>query len=292
MTIPGAGSQNAEACRTAPSANDTRRRLRLLSYNIQAGIATSKFRHYVTHSWKHVLPHPQRLDNLDRMAHILGDFDVVGLQEADGGSLRSSFINLTEYLALQARFPFWFDQTNRNLASFARHSLGLLSRYRPTEVKEVRLPGVIPGRGTLMVRFGWRQDALALLIMHLALGRRARLRQLAYIAELLRDFRHIILMGDFNCEADSLELNWFLERTGLCQPARGLHTFPSWRPQHSLDHILVSPSMTVERVEVVNHAVSDHLPISMELALPHEVYISGMTTAPVPVPYVAAAGGF
>jgi endonuclease/exonuclease/phosphatase family metal-dependent hydrolase len=290
MTIDGARTHAADGRRATAAGDGAHRRLRLLSYNIQAGIATSSFRHYVTHSWKHVLPHPQRLDNLDRMAHILGDFDIVGLQEADGGSLRSSFINLTEYMALQARFPFWYDQTNRNIGNFARHSLGLLSRYRPTEVKEIRLPGVIPGRGTLMVRFGWREDALALLIMHLALGRRARSRQLGYIAELLGGYRHIILMGDFNCGAESVELNWLLDHAGLCQPVRGLHTFPSWRPQHSLDHILVSPSLTVERVEVVNHAVSDHLPISMEVVLPDEVYISGMNVAAAPLPYAAASG--
>ncbi len=276
MTVNGTVSYMTESSRANVSCNG-RRHLRLLSYNIQAGIATSKYRHYVTRSWKHLLPHPQRLDNLDRMAHILGDFDIVGLQEADGGSLRSSFINLTEYMALQARFPYWYDQTNRNLGNIARHSLGLLSRYHPTEVTEVRLPGMIPGRGTLMVRFGWREDALVMLILHLALGRRARLRQLGLVAELVSTYRHIIVMGDFNCGADSLEMDWLLARTFLREPARGLHTFPSWRPQRSLDHILVSPSLGVERVEVVQHAISDHLPISMEVTLPDEVYLAGMT---------------
>lgn len=281
MTIIGSRSHLAAPLETS-AVPGPQRQLRLLSYNIQAGIASSKYRHYLTRSWKHLLPHPQRLDNLDRMAHILGDFDIVGLQEADGGSLRSSFINLTEYMALQARFPYWFDQTNRNLGNFARHSLGLLSRFRPTEITEVRLPGMIPGRGTLMVRFGWREDALAMLIMHLALGRRARLRQLGHIADIIGGYRHIILMGDFNCGGDSLEMNWFLERAHLCAPARGLHTFPSWRPAHSLDHILVSPTLSVERVEVVKHAVSDHLPISMLVTLPPEVYIAGLTPTAVP----------
>ncbi|MGB5306989.1 MAG: hypothetical protein WBO57_12180, partial [Gammaproteobacteria bacterium] len=31
-------------------------RLRLLSYNVQAGISTARYRHYITQSWKHVLP--------------------------------------------------------------------------------------------------------------------------------------------------------------------------------------------------------------------------------------------
>ena len=251
------------------------RRLRLLSYNIQAGIATSRYRHYLTHSWKHLLPHPQRLDALDRMATILGDYDIVGLQEADGGSLRSNFINLTEYLAVQSRYPYWFDQTNRNLGGFARHSLGFLSRYRPTEITEIRLPGMIPGRGSIMVRFGWREDALVMMITHLALGRRGRLQQLGRIADLVSEFRHVIVMGDFNCSSDSLEVNWLRERTNLREPVHGLHTFPSWRPEHALDHILVSPSLSIERSEVVNHPVSDHLPVAMEIVLPDEVYLAG-----------------
>lgn len=264
---------------TATDVSHTRpsgpRRLRLLSYNIQAGIATSRYRHYLTHSWKHLLPHPQRLDTLDRMATILGDYDIVGLQEADGGSLRSNFVNLTEYLAIQSRYPYWFDQTNRNLGGFARHSLGFLSRYRPTEITEIRLPGMIPGRGSIMVRFGWREDALVMMITHLALGRRGRLQQLGRIADLVSEFRHIIVMGDFNCSGDSLEVNWLRERTNLREPVHGLHTFPSWRPQHALDHILVSPSLSIERSEVVNHPVSDHLPVAMEVVLPDEVYLAG-----------------
>lgn len=248
-----------------------RKRLRLLSYNIQAGIASSKFRHYFTHSWKHLLPHPERLDNLDRMSGILGDFDIVGLQEADGGSRRSSFVNLTEYLALQASFPHWYDQTNRTLGSFARHSLGLLSRVRPSIIREIKLPGAIPGRGALMARFGHGDNALMLAIAHLALGRRSRLRQLGHLAELVSDYRHVILMGDFNCGTQCLEMNWFLDRARLREPVHGLHTFPSWRPQRSLDHILVSPTLEVARVHVLNHAISDHLPIAMEVLLPSEI---------------------
>src|SRR3989344_3439542 len=97
------------------------RRLKLLSYNIQAGIATNGYRHYLTHSWKHLLPCPKRLDNLSRIASLIGGFDIVGLQEVDAGSLRSGFINQTEFLAIEGRFPYWYDQTNRNLGKFAQH---------------------------------------------------------------------------------------------------------------------------------------------------------------------------
>lgn len=244
------------------------RRLKLLSYNIQAGIAANGYRHYLMHSWKHVLPCPKRLANLDRIAALIGEFDIVGLQEVDGGSLRSGFINQTEYLALEGRFPYWYDQTNRNLGKFAQHSTGVLSRLCPTEVTEVKLPGMIPGRGALTVRYGHGDDALILVIAHLALGRRARFRQVECIADIISDYRHVIVMGDMNCGSESREIDWLVKRTALREPAHDLPTFPSWRPSRNLDQILVSPSLTVERIDALNYPFSDHLPIAMEVALP------------------------
>jgi endonuclease/exonuclease/phosphatase family metal-dependent hydrolase len=248
--------------------------VRFLSYNIQTGVSTKRYRDYLTHSWRHLLPCPKRLPNLDRIASVLRNFDIVGLQEADGGSLRSGFVNLTEYLALQARFPWWYDLTNRDLGKFAQHSLGTLSRYLPSDVTELRLPGMIPGRGALAVRYGAGKDGLLVVIAHLALGQRARLRQLAYLAEIIEESPHAVLMGDFNCESDSLEMSWLFARTGLHGPACGLGTFPSWRPQRHIDHILISPSLTVRSIEVINTPISDHLPIAMEVELPPNVRLA------------------
>jgi len=275
MSVPA--EQLASVPVTAPvktAAARNPRRLRLLSYNIQTGIATTRFRHYVTHSWKHVLPYPERCDNLDRIARQIRDADIVGLQECDGGSLRSGFINQTEYLALAAHFPFWYDQTNRNLGHLAQHSLGLLSRLRPSAVREEKLPGRIPGRGALVARYGHGPQALTVIVLHLALGRRARLEQLEFVSTQVRDSRHVVLMGDFNCGSSSPEMNWLLTRTPLREPVHGMHTFPSWRPARNIDHILVSPTIEVENVEVLNPPVSDHLPIVMDVLLPPEVALS------------------
>src|SRR3972149_889776 len=97
------------SCTGKPAAQ----RLRLLSYNIQAGIAANSYRHYLTHSWKHVLPCSKRLDNLSRIATLIGGFDIVGLQEVDGGSLRSGVFHQTEYLAIAGRVPYWEGENNR-----------------------------------------------------------------------------------------------------------------------------------------------------------------------------------
>ncbi|GAB6042921.1 endonuclease/exonuclease/phosphatase family protein [Endothiovibrio diazotrophicus] len=244
------------------------RRLKLLSFNVQVGIATSRYRHYLLHSWKHLLPDPERSENLDRIARCIGDYDIVGLQEVDAGSFRSDFTNQTEYLAHHARFPHWSFRTNRNLGKLAQHSLGLLSRIRPSEVVEHRLPGVIPGRGALMARFGRGEESLVVYVLHLALGSRARMIQLDYIAERIDDERHAVVMGDLNCRSDSREIERLLARSRLCEPQPDLHTFPSWRPRHNIDHILITPQLHAEAPMVIPCTISDHLPIAMEVELP------------------------
>ncbi len=243
--------------------------LRLLSYNIQTGIATRRFHHYLTHSWKHILPHSERIDNLNRIARMIHDYDVVGLQEVDGGSLRSGFINQTEYLAVRAGFPYWYDQTNRNLGKIAQHAIGLLSRFPTAEITEHKLPGIIPGRGALTVEFKTAGNPLILIILHLALSKRARKRQLEFVGELLSDYEHAIVMGDMNCQTDSNEMVWLMENSQLVEPASSLPTFPSWRPFKNIDHILVSLTLTVEEVKVLNYPLSDHLPIAMTVRLPN-----------------------
>lgn len=249
-------------------------RLRLLSYNIQVGIGAKRFRDYVTDSWKHVLPHAQIYDNLGHIARTISDFDIVALQEVDAGSLRSSFINQTEYLATHAGFPFWHHQTNRNLGKIAAHSNGLLSRYRPTEINEHKLPGLLPGRGVMVVRYGHRDNPLVLLIMHMALGKRARQRQFEYVTRIVNQYEHVVVMGDLNCQPDSNEMKFLISATDLCEPCHDLKTFPSWRPARTLDHILTSSSLQVHDVHVVHHLHSDHLPIAMEISLPDKFHIA------------------
>jgi len=275
--MSAAGRKHSQAGKTEPAgkAGTGGHRLKILSFNIQTGISTSRYRHYLLHSWKHVLPHPNRFRNLDRIAEIAAEYDIVGLQEADAGSLRSGFVNLTEYVAQKAGFPFWYDQTNRRIGRIARHAIGVLSRFECSEIIEHRLPGPIPGRGALSLRFGQRKESLLVMILHLALGRRARLAQLDYVADVVNAEQHVILMGDLNFPSRSPEMEFFINRTLLSEPIHDLHTFPSWRPNRNIDHILVSPTLRVERARVLDYPISDHLPICMEVVVPESVRLPG-----------------
>ncbi|MFN5744477.1 MAG: endonuclease/exonuclease/phosphatase family protein [Methylococcaceae bacterium] len=251
-----------------------RRHLRLASFNIQTGISTESYRDYLTGSWRHVWPSRKRLPNLNRIAHVIKPFDIVGLQEVDGGGLRSHRIVQTQYLAEHAGFPYWHNQINRRFGTIALHSNGLLSRIKPHDVHNYRLPG-LPGRGAVMARYGRNGGtSLHVCVLHLALTRKARLRQLSFVSELLSDAQHAVVMGDFNCEPGSPELELLTRNSHLCDPGVAVSTFPSWKPNRMIDHILVTPSLRVEDVSVIPFPCSDHLPVAMDIALPETLNLS------------------
>jgi endonuclease/exonuclease/phosphatase family metal-dependent hydrolase len=244
-------------------------RLRLLSFNMQAGMEVQSYRHYLTRSWQNILPARGKIDNLNRISELLKDYDLVGLQEADGGSLRSGFVNQVEYLAKLGNFPCWYQQCTRDFGRFGRYGNGLLSRMLPTDVERHKLPGAMPGRGAIFMRYGDDQHHLIVINLHLALGRRSQHQQLGYIRELIQQFEHVVIMGDMNTHATHLLESSPLQDCGLYTPACITRkTYPSWAPSRTLDHFLVSRSVQVTDTWTPDFTLSDHLPVAIEVELP------------------------
>jgi endonuclease/exonuclease/phosphatase family metal-dependent hydrolase len=241
--------------------------LRLLSFNMQAGMGMGQPHHYLTRSWQHVLPHPQRREHLERIVHLVRDYDVVALQEVDGGSLRSAWVNQLQHLGERAGFSYCYQQLNRDLGPLGQFSNGLLSRPLPAVVEEYALPG-LRGRGAMLVRYAAdAKQSLIVLNLHLALSHRARCRQLDFIAELITGEPHVVIMGDLNCLPHEL--------AGSALGHRDWHwlddampTYPSWRPQRQIDHILVSPSLGISSAAVLDVQLSDHRPLALDIILP------------------------
>ena len=244
------------------------RRLKLLSANIQAGSSTRGYHDYFARSWSHVLPAGNKRGALDTIAQLAAQHDIVGLQESDPGSLRSGFTNQTHYLAERAGFAYWSHQPNRSMGGVASSANGLLSRLEPVSVSDHPLPGRIAGRGVLLARFGDDVHGLTVAVAHLSLGATSRMSQLAFIAELLHGVPNAILMGDFNCTRDRPEMTMLYQRTRLQPPRHDVLTFPSWRPQRAIDHILMTDTLECHDVRALPAALSDHLALSIDLDVP------------------------
>lgn len=213
--------------------------------------------------WGHLLPNGKQR-NLDALAALARDFDIVGLQESDPGSLRSGFTNQTQALAERGGFPFWSHQPNRRVAGIAGSANGLLARQPPRQVLDYPLPGRIAGRGVMLVEFGEGEAAWTLAVTHLSLGVPSRRRQVDFLAELLASRKRVVLIGDFNCAADAPELARLYRHTALVPPAASLATFPSWGPKRSLDHVLTA-GFAVEDYRALPAAGSDHLAVAVNL---------------------------
>ena len=245
--------------------------VKLMSFNIQAGIGSQKFGDYITGSWKHLVAHPRSVETIEQIAEVLSHFDVVGLQEVDGGSLRSRNMNQLVHLASMADFPFWHQQLNRNLGRLGQFSNGFLSRHQPFEITDHRLPG-LPGRGAIVIKYGHPIQPLVVVVAHLALGEKVRNTQLSYLARLLADYKYVVMMGDFNCRLAHLD-NSPLAALGLqTVQADNLNTYPSWAPDRHIDHILLSPELESRHTRVLADCLlSDHLPLATEIVIPDEV---------------------
>lgn len=256
-------------------------RLRLLSYNMQAGMAIQAPHHFLTRGHRHVLPHGRRHEHLQDIARLLASYDVVGLQEVDGGSLRSGYLHQLAHLAELAGFGWWYQQLNRDMGHFGQFSNGILSCQAPYSAEAHALPG-LRGRGVIATRYGSPGRELLVLNAHMALSERARLPQFGLLAELIGDAPHVVVMGDLNCTA----AEW--ARSALGKRRWGwlgedMHTYPSWKPARQIDHILVSEGLRVHSAAALDVVLSDHRPIAVEIELPEAL----RQPAPLPVPVVA-----
>ena len=158
-------------------------------------------------------------------------------------------------------------------AAFMREAMALAQEAGragevPVGALVVAPDGRIAGRGVLLARFGEGDAAWHLAVTHLSLGAKSRQLQLGFLAELLSAFPRLVLMGDFNCDPEQPEMQALYRKTRLQPPDRRVPTFPSWRPQRAIDHMLVTPDLPVAEMQALPAAQSDHLALSVALDVP------------------------
>jgi len=240
---------------------------RILSFNTNVCIKASKSSERLKNLWMHMLPSRCKMNNLEEISELVRSFDMVGIQESDAGSIRSGFMSQTTSLARLGGFDYWAEQVNRDMV-FARHSLGFLSRHRIVSVSRHQLPGKIPGRGLMVAHLDLEGQPVAFAVSHLSLGPRDRLKQAGYIGDIIRELNcKTILMGDFNCTSDSEELKVIAKKAGLRSAKRNMATYPSWKPCRDIDHVLVSKGIVVKKAQTIKFAMSDHLPLAIEVII-------------------------
>lgn len=246
--------------------------VKLLSFNFQAAAETNSVHDYWRKAWHQVLPHPNKQLALQAFAQVAKEFDVIGLQEADRGSLRAGFRNQSEAIAALAGFAHVYGQANRELGWLFSSGNAILTRSAG-HAHNVALPGLFKegkahahartlrsGRGALVLE----SAGVRYVNVHLALVPAARMRQLAFLSEqLAKTALPTLVFGDFNCAASAPAVQQFCQTLGLRAADVGA-SFPSWAPAQAIDLILYSPHFQLQNTRVLPALASDHLAVSAE----------------------------
>jgi endonuclease/exonuclease/phosphatase family metal-dependent hydrolase len=240
--------------------------VKLLTWNIQAGIGARRHRDYLLHAHRQLIHTASKTAALRDIAREIAPYDVVCLQEVDLGGRRAGYRSQVDAIASQSGHAHVDVQLNRAIPGVSRHGNAILSRWPLAHVRDMKLPGRIAGRGCLVVDVEG-PARLRVACLHLSLGASDQMVQLEAVAGALREARAWVAMGDFNCGARSAPLAAFCQMSGGELPLSAPRTYPSWRPRRDYDHIVSGGHASLTHYRSEAATLSDHLPVSASVAL-------------------------
>jgi endonuclease/exonuclease/phosphatase family metal-dependent hydrolase len=252
----------AAAVRAAARA-DTMLRVRLLVYNIRYATGVGLAFHLPVPGAGYLRSNPQVLTEITRF--IKGeDPDVVGLIEVDTGSIRTGMVNQAEYIAHSLghystyECKYGISSVNQLMPIVRKQSNAFLAAPR---VQGERFHYFDTGIKRLIIEL--ELDDVAIFLVHLSLKFRHRQYQLRNLYDLIRkSHKPVIVAGDFNTYWGDHEIYLFTEAARLSNAnVRGLPSYPSRSPRKELDFILHSERIQIDRFEIPDVRLSDHLPL-------------------------------
>ena len=206
--------------------------------------------------------------------------DVVALQEADGPSAWSGNFDHVAMLAELAGMDSHY-RGNHNPFGVGKFDFAsgtaLLARHRlegPSSHRFGAFGGDTKGFVIASVRLPAMDDTpIDVVSVHLDFAVPAlRRRQIHTMLDILEARqRPLVVMGDLNCcwNRDPRTMELLTRSLGLNAYRAFSHvpTFPSHRPRHRLDWILVSPELEFRGYHTVPVRISDHLGVVADLEL-------------------------
>ncbi len=224
--------------------------------------------------------------SLGRIARVIeqSDADVIALQELDVRRNRTGGIDQVQLLARILQMDHVFYPAIRE--AHEMYGDAILSRFPLRTIKADRLPGLksrpdLEPRGAVWCEVDLDGQTIQIVNSHFGLNRFEQLEQAKAIFsdQWIGDLDPtvpLVVCGDFNARPKSVAYEYMRKRMRDVQHAVAGHkpraTWLSGTPFNRIDHIFVSPSLRVEKVEVRNttltRVASDHLPLVADILLP------------------------
>lgn len=238
--------------------------MRVLSYNIHKGIGGR-----------------DRLYRLERIVQVIAGQqpDIICLQEVDYNVRRSQFHDQPQKLAESLEAATSLYQMNVPVKNGGYGNL-VLSRWpiHTQHAISLRLRRKKP-RGVQLAIVETPQGPLHLANWHLGLLERERQWQVRYLLghKLFEEGGELptLVIGDYNDWRNQLERKVFREHNfeQVTAPPVRFRSFPAYLPVGSLDKAFVRGGVGITSAKVVKNRVaknaSDHLPLVLDIRLPH-----------------------
>ena len=249
----------------------------VITYNVEYCEGMEGIWYKYLYFWKIFFP-PKKLD--ERIISALKELhpDILTLIEVDTGSFRSRWKNevmfFEEGLRLKnfvelVKYPLtgWLSLFH-HIPILKKQGNAIISKYKISDVKYHMLH---EGTKRMVIEVTVHcPSKVTLLAAHLALGSKARKKQIEELIEMVNGISNpVILMGDFNTFNGEGEIKELLAKTHLkdrisLDKMSLPFTEPAWHPTKRLDYILTSPQIKVKKYSVLNFHFSDHLPLMID----------------------------
>lgn len=236
--------------------------IKVLSYNIHHGVG---------------------LDDalsLERIAQVIegAGATIVGLQEVDRYfSERSNFEDQASILANLLDYEYTFGgnlqfEPAAGQVENRQYGNAILSKYPIIESENIHLNSFgNEQRGLLRATVNINGELINIFNTHLELDPTARMAQVKQLIEITSSYSGPkVLMGDFNTEPQSEELQLLLQHTNFTDSfstIENANTFPANNPATRIDFIFTSSQIHNSNQQVIHQDASDHLPIVTKLTL-------------------------
>lgn len=254
--------------------------VRLITYNIEYCEGIEGIWYQYLKFWKIFFP-PKKLDQriVDALKRL--NPDILTLIEVDTGSFRSRGIDEVRFIEQKLHLKSFVEKIKYPLHGWLKlfHHVPILDKQANSIISKYKLLNIkyhVLHEGTKRVIIEATvhcPQKITLLAAHLALGTKARTRQIEELIKIVNNIKNpVILMGDFNTFNGEKEIKDLLKKTHLRDKiSLDKHslpfTEPAWHPNKRLDYILTSPQVKVKRYSVLNFHFSDHLPLMIEFSV-------------------------
>lgn len=225
--------------------------------------------HAVNWSEAPVVAYPDERDRVEGIAKrvaswLAADVDVVCLQEVSGDQLAALRAHVTPSVAVLehrlARVPRPRAEDVDALADPAEH-LVVLARTG-ARAREGHTFASDPGKGMLVVEVN---DGPVVICTHVSYGDRGPAQLARLVASCHDDDRTIVVAGDFNAPADVVQQA--LGGGFALAKIDGSTRVVTGGASKTIDHVLVRPDRITSAAVLETGDLSDHLPVTAELAI-------------------------